>query len=227
MKMIMPKIVEAIENTTRDCDRQLNTLYTYFGKFLYENMEKENIFYCFYSENEHLEKDASELMRRIRQLALSEKNDTKVVCGFKKKDMEGVYVKLISKLRERENLLIPLKKNIKDISVCITSQVMPDYDKSGIEQETAAGQLRTIDLLISKLFEENSCELKSLERHSNISAPIDEGSHLSEITESFLEGINVDVESITHDSKRLEELTKEALENIKHDYEEDLGLVAP
>jgi len=62
-----------IEKPTKDRDRQLKSLLIYFGMFLYENIEKGNIFYCFSSENERLEDDAVKALRMIKSFAVSKK----------------------------------------------------------------------------------------------------------------------------------------------------------
>jgi len=54
-----------IAEMVSDSDRQLAVLYAYLGKFLYENMGKARLYYCFTPENEHLESEAEMLLKRI------------------------------------------------------------------------------------------------------------------------------------------------------------------
>jgi hypothetical protein len=69
------------KKTIKDCDRQLDSLYVYFGKFLYENIEKENIYYCFESRDKRLEEQASAFLQKIKTIAYE--------CGKKEESKEN------------------------------------------------------------------------------------------------------------------------------------------
>jgi len=63
---------KTVEQTIKECDRQLDSLYAHFGKFLYENIRKENIYYCFESQDGHLEEQAHEFLQKIKYYPGSE-----------------------------------------------------------------------------------------------------------------------------------------------------------
>ena len=50
----------------KECDRQLDSLSIYFGKFLYENIETEKIYYCFQPHDGGLEEEADELLQKVK-----------------------------------------------------------------------------------------------------------------------------------------------------------------
>ena len=59
-------IKRGIKKTIKKCDRQLDNLYVHLGKFLYDNIEKENLYYCFASQDKQLEEQAEALLRKIK-----------------------------------------------------------------------------------------------------------------------------------------------------------------
>lgn len=63
------------EQEIRNCDEQIKNLYAYFGKFLYENLQQENLFYLFNPEFDGLEKDAEKLLAEIN--ATTEKSSAR------------------------------------------------------------------------------------------------------------------------------------------------------
>ncbi len=60
--MIKQKVREIIKK----CDKQLDNLYVHLGKFLYDNIEKENLYYCFKSKDKQLEEQAEALLIKIK-----------------------------------------------------------------------------------------------------------------------------------------------------------------
>ena len=53
--------------TIKECDRQLDGLYIHFGKFLYDNIEKENLYYYFESPDKQLDEQAAELLKKCEE----------------------------------------------------------------------------------------------------------------------------------------------------------------
>lgn len=65
-KQLNDEFEKEIKEIRKKNGRQLNALYTYFGSFLYENIVKENIYYCFGSENARCEEEANSLLQKIK-----------------------------------------------------------------------------------------------------------------------------------------------------------------
>jgi len=128
-----------------------------------------------------------------------------------------IYIKLISKLRGREELLMPLKKNINDY----VSFLMPRLDdERGIDQSSVLEPLKTSEIIISELLAENSSILKSLEEYIE-DTPAGADEYDSEMQEGLFKRMNEDIESIARTSQGLAENIGEFFESIKHNYEED------
>jgi len=152
--------------------------------FLHDNIENGKIFYCFHSKNEHIEKDAKRLVRKIKLYSESYKDKKAPLT----KDYPGIYNKLISKLKERERLLIPLKTKISEyLSSCVSN--MDKNDLKDVDSEL--GLLKSVDSDITNFLQENSRILRDLLHHTQSDIKSDD--FLKSCTDITLE----DIEGIT------------------------------
>ena len=55
-----------INNQIQECDKKLDSLYTHFGAFIFENMQKEKLFYCFEPECADLDQESTDLLKKLK-----------------------------------------------------------------------------------------------------------------------------------------------------------------
>jgi hypothetical protein len=64
--LVNAEFEKEIKGIKKEGARHLDALYAYFGRFLYENITKENVYYCFGSENARYEEEAESLLHKIK-----------------------------------------------------------------------------------------------------------------------------------------------------------------
>ena len=216
------------EEIIRECDKQVDNLYIHFGKFLYENIEKENIYYCFESKDNNLEEQANGLLQKLKYNEETEPeekiepgtevNQEQEIGPVEKGNAIESYTRLMVSLYEIKRRLLILQEDVEE---CLPFAIS---DTHRTNTEDLVNKLKENEKTIISLIENNTEVIRGImekkrqlieDSNTAIEVP------MSKIEDEFLKKAAADIESTT---RQVDTLVKEAIvlfQEIKHSYEKD------
>jgi len=134
---------KAIEKEITVCERQLYSIYTHFGQFLYENIENEGLSYCFESGNDALEEKAKGLLSKLKNSPTSKsKKEVPTTQSVNKRGYLEPYVQINADIYIIKEKIFTLKNETQSHLSTATSRLL---DLNNTKTENNFNKLKEIE----------------------------------------------------------------------------------
>lgn len=206
----------------KDCETQLESLYTYLGRFIYKNMEDEKLFYRFEPENSQCEDEARQLLGKVKYFQAPREPKT---ASSKSADHRGrlePYTSLVISTNEIIKKLASLKK---DINHCLSAAISGFEIIDNTHTGESVVQLNVVFDRISSMLENEMEVIKDMmtKKKKNIEKNAkDSGLEISKEEKKFLKNAEDDLANVAGNIDKLAKQAVKLFRDIKESYEKDI-----
>ncbi len=219
---MISRVQDDMKRSAAECDEQLKDLFTYFGKFLCDNVNSGKLSYSILSDDEGLEKKVKSFLDAGKPC--SRRSDEENKNTGSRPDFRGSvepYTELIVSLFEARKQVQAITSDVEE---CVTLAMLPfkeDNYRTEVLLHRIEEKKKGLLLFISNNMEVITNIMK--EKQQKIKDDRDKVALLSKEEKSFLARASKDVGKITREVASLVEESKKLLMGIKDSYEEDLA----